>query len=141
MKRFLTIAFVSILSFGNIFASEADILIPDLHKGTFHIFRDTISAWNFLLWGALIISITLGISLYFFFNIKKIRAHRSMLEVSKIIYKNCSTYLKQQGKFLLILFVFIASIMSYYFLSIENQTIVSLLHVLMFTIIGVLGSG
>lgn len=140
MKRFLTIAFVSILSFGNIFASEADILIPDLHKGTFHIFGNTISAWNFLLWGALIISITLGISLYFFFNIKKIRAHRSMLEVSKIIYKNCSTYLKQQGKFLLILFVFIASIMSYYFLSIENQTIVSLLHVLMFTIIGVLGS-
>ena len=140
MKRYLTILLFILFSFSNVFASEADILIPDLHKGTFHIFGNTISAWNFLFWGALIISITLGISLYFFFNIKKIRAHKSMLDVSKIIYKNCRTYLKQQGKFLLILFVFVALIMTYYFLSIANHTIGSLLFVLMFTIIGILGS-
>src|SRR5262245_14788667 len=95
-------------------ASEADLAIPDLHAGTFTIFGQTISAWNLLLCGALVICGTLGISLYLRTQIHRLPAHKSMLDISEIIFQTCKTYLIQQGKFLLMLFVLIGSAISYY---------------------------
>lgn len=97
-------------------ASEADLAIPDLHQGTFTIFGRTITAWNILFYGAWVICGTLGISLYQLYQIKKQPAHQSMLDVAEIIFQTCKTYLIQQGKFLLMLFVLIAIAMSYYLL-------------------------
>ena len=88
----------------NAFASEIDLAIPDLHAGVFHILGGEINAWNFLFYGALVITGTLGFSLLMFFQIKKLPAHESMLNVAATIYKTCRTYLLQQGKFLLMLF-------------------------------------
>src|SRR5262245_15378622 len=102
-------------------ASEADLAIPDLHKGTFHIFGGEITAWNLLAVGALVICGTLGISLYQFYEIKKQPAHKSMLDVAEIIFQTCKTYLIQQGKFLLMLFVLIAIAMSYYLLGFSHE--------------------
>jgi K(+)-stimulated pyrophosphate-energized sodium pump len=48
------------------YASEADLAIPDLREGTFHVFGMEMTSWNFLFYGALIIAGTLGFSLLLF---------------------------------------------------------------------------
>src|SRR5687768_9091822 len=65
-------------------ASEASLAIPDLHEGKFNLFGTTISAWNLLFYGALVICGTLGISLYLKAQIRKLPAHKSMLDVADI---------------------------------------------------------
>src|SRR5262249_41753141 len=73
--------------------------------------------WWLLFWGAMVITGTLGISLYLRAQIHKLPAHRSMLNVAETIFQTCKTYLIQQGKFLLMLFVLIAIAISYYLLA------------------------
>ena len=98
-------------------ASEADLRIPDLHPAKFFTGGDPskgISAWDLLFYGAMVIAGTLGISLYQLAQIYKQPAHKSMLAVSEIIFQTCKTYLIQQGKFLLMLFGFIAVAIAFY---------------------------
>src|SRR4051794_16102987 len=110
---------------GTATASEADLAIPDLHAGRFFNHGDPnagISAWNLLLYGAFVICGTLGISLYLRAQIKALPAHKSMLDVAEIIYETCKTYLIQQGKFLLMLWVLIALSISYYMLGFSHES-------------------
>jgi K(+)-stimulated pyrophosphate-energized sodium pump len=95
-------------------ASEASLAIPDLHQGQFNLFGATISAWNLLLYGAFVICGTLGISLFLRAQIRALPAHKSMLDIAEVIFQTCKTYLIQQGKFLLMLFAFIAAAISFY---------------------------
>ena len=88
--------------------------IPDLWKhGSFDTLGG-ITPGTLLFWGSFVILGTLGISLYQLAQIHKQPAHKSMLDISEIIFQTCKTYLIQQGKFLLMLFVFIASAITYY---------------------------
>jgi K(+)-stimulated pyrophosphate-energized sodium pump len=122
-------------------ASEADLAIPNLDEhGTFTIFGNKIKAGDLLLYGSLVICGTLGISLYQFYQIKKQPAHQSMLNVAEIIFQTCKTYLIQQGKFLLMLFVLIAAAMSYYFIGLQHKTPAVAMQVLLFSIVGMGGS-
>ena len=91
MKRTVMLLIGALLTSANLFASEADIAIPDLHAGEFHIFGQAISSWDFLFYGALVICVTLSISLWLFSQVKKLRAHDSMLKVSEIIFALSST--------------------------------------------------
>lgn len=121
-------------------ASEADLAIPDLHEGTFHIFGTAITSWDFLFYGALIIAGTLGFSLLLFSQVKKLPAHESMTKVASTIYATCRTYLIQQGKFLLMLFALIAIVLCIYFFGLVGQSLGVVLQVLTFSIIGMAGS-
>ena len=121
-------------------ASELDLAIPDLHEGVFHIWGRTVSSWNFLFYGALVILGTLGFSLLLFRQVKKLPAHQSMLTVAKTIYATCRTYLLQQGKFLLMLFALIAAILCVYFFALAGQTVPVVAQVLLFSVVGMLGS-
>jgi K(+)-stimulated pyrophosphate-energized sodium pump len=127
-------------------ASEGDLAIPDLHAGHFNIFGLTISAWWLLFWGACVIAGTLSISLYLRAQIHRLPAHQSMLSVADIIYKTCQTYLIQQGKFLLMLWVLIACAMSYYLLGFTHGAeggigpVTTLILVLLFSVVGMGGS-
>ena len=123
-----------------VFAGEADLAIPDLHAGKFKIAGQEISAWNLLFGGALVITGTLGISLYLRSQIHKLPAHKSMLDVAEIIFQTCKTYLIQQGKFLSMLFALIAIAMTYYFMSLQGESIGTVLLVLLFSIVGIVGS-
>ncbi len=108
-------ALVALLSTGTpVMASEQDLAIPDLHAGKFTLFGTDISAWNLLLYGALVICGTLFISLYLRTQIHRLPAHRSMLNVAEVIFQTCKTYLIQQGKFLLMLFGLIAAAITFY---------------------------
>src|SRR6266705_3255655 len=88
---------VLLLAGASAHAGEADLAIPDLHKGTFTSLGG-ISAYDLLFWGAWVICGTLGISLYQIWQIHKQPAHRSMLNIAEIIFQTCKTYLIQQGK-------------------------------------------
>ncbi len=143
MNKNKTVFLVLGLLFGSsmgLSASELDLAIPDLHEGVFHIWRGTISAWDFLFYGALVIVGTLGFSLLLRHQVKKLPAHDSMLKVAKTIYATCRTYLLQQGKFLLMLFCLIAVVLCVYFFGLAGQTVSVVVQVLLFSVIGMLGS-
>jgi K(+)-stimulated pyrophosphate-energized sodium pump len=122
------------------FAGESQLAIPDLRKGTFHIGGHDITAWNLLFWGALVITGTLGISLFLRSQIKAQPAHKSMLKIADIIYATCKTYLLQQGRFLIMLFAIIGSAMAYYFLALQHEGVLTVLLVLFFSVVGMAGS-
>ena len=100
LKRILLTAGVFLFSTVQIFASEADLAIPDLHKGAPYKHLGGITPWDLLFYGALVIAGTLGISLFLRHQVKKAKSHESMLKVAEIIFQTCKTYLIQQGKFL-----------------------------------------
>jgi len=122
-------------------ASEADLAIPDLHEhGTFTIAGQRITSGNLLFYGSFVILGTLGISLYLRNQIHRLPAHKSMLDVADIIYQTCKTYLIQQGKFLILLFIIIGALMTYYFIELLEKDMETVVQVLMFSIIGMIGS-
>jgi len=137
-------------------AGEADLAIPELDVEVF--FNNTVSGWDLLAGGAMVIVGTLGISLYLRTQIHRLPAHKSQLDVAEVIYQTCKTYLIQQGKFLLMLFAFIAVAISYYLLGFGHggesasgegaaaagakhiNPFVTLLLVLFFAVVGMAGS-
>jgi K(+)-stimulated pyrophosphate-energized sodium pump len=112
------------------FASEADLKIPELSKD-----QNTL-----LLFGIVICVFGLLFGIYQFIKVKNLRAHQSMLDVAQIIYETCKTYLLQQGKFLIVLFLFIAVCISFYFGFLQHTSFGGVLLILMWTVIGILGS-
>ncbi|MDR2345087.1 MAG: sodium-translocating pyrophosphatase [Planctomycetaceae bacterium] len=132
------ILFTSSFAYG----SEADILIPDLRSGKFSMLFG-INGWLLLFCGLSVVFATLIISLYLFFEIRKLPVHESMKNVSEIIFKTCSTYLLHQGKFLIYLFICI-SVVYYVFVRVQPSAIHSwwflLIFVLFFAIVGMGGS-
>ncbi|MBR1774561.1 MAG: sodium-translocating pyrophosphatase [Bacteroidales bacterium] len=130
MKRLITLL-VSLATASTMFASEADLVIPD-----------AIHEFGFLHWGFLVTVLGFLFGMYHFIKTKKLPVHKKMLEIGEVIYKTCSTYLKQQGKFLATLFIFIGIIVAIYFggLAENNAGIGGVLLILFWTVVGILGS-
>jgi K(+)-stimulated pyrophosphate-energized sodium pump len=91
---------------------EAALVLPDLGQATF---LGGIDGRTLLLGGLLICALGLFFGLAIYQQLKKMEVHRSMLEVSELIYETCKTYLQTQGRFLLILWVFIGVAVAVYF--------------------------
>jgi K(+)-stimulated pyrophosphate-energized sodium pump len=128
-KKIFSVLFL-LLSPLTVFASEADLKIPNLepHQNTL------------LMYGLLVCVLGLAFGVYQFVKVKNLRAHSSMLDVAQIIFETCKTYLLQQGKFLVILFVFIAACVAFYFGFLQSQAVGSVLFILCWMIVGILGS-
>lgn len=130
MKKLTVLALmlcVASVSFG----SEADLVIPnEVHN------------WSFLHWGFLITILGFLFGMYQFMKVKKLPVHKSMLEIGEVIFKTCSTYLKQQGKFLALLFIFIGIVVACYFgfMTEKSAGFGGVLMILLSTVIGMLGS-
>ena len=92
---------------------EASLVLPDLRKVAF--FNDSINGHTLLMLGLIIGAFGLGFGLYIYFDLKHMPVHRSMLEISELIYETCKSYMIQQGKFLMMLWVFIAIAVGWYF--------------------------
>ncbi|MBE0641156.1 MAG: sodium-translocating pyrophosphatase, partial [Bacteroidales bacterium] len=136
MKRFLSIAAALLLPV-MMFASEADLPIPDLRDSFFPAVG--LTGWQLLLYGFIIILVGILFGVWQYATIRKIPVHQSMLNVSNIIYETCKTYLLQQGKFLIILFLIVGSAITYYFLGlVEGISIPKVLLILFWTVIGIL---
>ncbi|MGE5317688.1 MAG: sodium-translocating pyrophosphatase [Chloroflexota bacterium] len=137
MKKVLSLSLLSILPFIS-FASEADLPIPDLSTSYFK--NVGLNGHALLSWGIFIIVLGMLFGLWQFMRIKKLPAHRSMLAVSHTIYETCKTYLFQQGKFLVILFLIIGSAIFYYFYGLNQMELGRVLLVLSWSVLGILGS-
>jgi K(+)-stimulated pyrophosphate-energized sodium pump len=117
-------------------ASEADLKIPEAIKSE-----------SILYWGFLVTVLGMLFGFYQYARVRKLPAHKSMLDVAEVIYKTCSVYLKQQGKFLSVLFLFIGAAVAGYFGFLAKDHdgnslfgIGGVLLILAWTVIGILGS-
>jgi K(+)-stimulated pyrophosphate-energized sodium pump len=133
-------ALAALFSPANAFASgDVNIKIPDLAVN-FNFFGSTLSGPNLLWIGVVVCLLGLLFGFMEFSKIKGLPAHRSMLEVSSLIYETCKTYLLQQGKFLIGLWVLIAACMVYYFMFLTGETAAVVGLILFWSVLGILGS-
>jgi K(+)-stimulated pyrophosphate-energized sodium pump len=120
---------------------EAHLVIPDLSQATF---LGGTNGRSLLMWGLAICALGLLFGLVTFTQLRNLSVHRSMLEISELIYETCKTYLITQGKFLLILWVFIAVIIAAYFgwlAPVPGKSVgVTLPIILGFSLVGIAGS-
>jgi K(+)-stimulated pyrophosphate-energized sodium pump len=133
----LTLFFVLIL-FGKVFASETDIPIPEITD--IPSMFGTISGQTLLIIGMGVCVLGLLFALIQFIHVKKLPAHKSMLDVSNIIWETCKTYLIQQGKFLIILEIIIGICIFIYFHNLKHMSVDRVLFILMWSVIGICGS-
>lgn len=143
LKKFsgLALAFLLTMGFlsGNALASEIDLKIPSLDVG-YNIFGHAITGSQILFYGMWICVLGMIFGFWEFIKIKKMPAHKSMLVVSHTIYETCKTYMKQQAKLLVILELFIAACIFYYFFYLNATPLPKVMTVLMWSILGILGS-
>ncbi|HOT50549.1 MAG TPA: sodium/proton-translocating pyrophosphatase, partial [Candidatus Hydrogenedentes bacterium] len=130
------LALVMMLFAGTAGASEADLVIPDLSSVSFA----GINGHNLLLFGLIICVGGSLFGLVQFVRIRNLPVHKAMLEISDLIYETCKTYLITQGKFLALLWGFIAVIIVVYFGMLLHFTIAKVVTIVFFSIVGILGS-
>ena len=117
---------------------EADLVLPDL--STVNFIGGRVDGRMLLMGGLLVAGLGLLFGLATFTQLKNLPVHSSMLEVSELIYETCKTYLVTQGKFILILEIFIGVIMVFYFGVLERLEPMRVVIILAFSLIGIAGS-
>ena len=119
---------------------EANLVLPDLSSVNFL----GINGHALLIYGLVICFFGLLFGLTIYMQLKNLPVHRSMLEISELIYETCKTYLVTQGKFILLLWTFIAVIIALYFgvlAPVPGKPIWETLTViLLFSLVGIAGS-
>lgn len=127
-----------LLAAGAAFAGEADINLPDLTQVTF--MGGTLSGMTILNIGLIICLIGMAFGVMQYVQTKNLPAHKAMLDVSQTIWETCKTYLFQQGKFLIGLWILIAICMIYYFGPLQSKPASDIIIILICSIVGILGS-
>jgi K(+)-stimulated pyrophosphate-energized sodium pump len=119
-------------------ASDADIPIPDLKQA--HFFNGGIDGHNLLLVGLAVCAFGLLFGIFQYAQLQRLPVHKSMLEISELIYETCKQYLVTQGKFILILEGFIGLVMVVYFGFLRHLEPLQVAVILLFSMIGIAGS-
>jgi len=133
----LKISLFSVLLLPSIsFAGEAELILPDLRESSFF----GTNGHNLLLIGLVICILGMIFGFIMYMGIKKLPVHTAMKEISELIYETCKTYLLTQGKFLIILELFIGTIIIVYFLILRHFSLDKVAIIMLFNIIGILGS-
>jgi K(+)-stimulated pyrophosphate-energized sodium pump len=115
---------------------EANLVLPDL--GLVDV--GGYSSRSLLMIGLVVSALGALFGLLILNNLKNLPVHRSMREISELIYETCKTYLVTQGKFLAILEIFIAVIIVLYFGVLLEFEIPRVAIILLFSVVGILGS-
>ncbi len=115
---------------------EASLVLPDLSQVTMLGYNSR----TLLVTGVAICVLGLLFGLVSYSRLKKLPVHHSMLEVSELIYETCKTYLITQGRFILILEVFVGLIIALYFGFILHFPLSRVIIILVFSLIGIAGS-
>src|SRR5437016_3362193 len=140
--KFGAVAVLTLLGAGSALADEAggeaSLKLPDLSQVSFL----GIDGHKLLLFGIVICIFGLSFGLAIYSRLKNLPVHKSMRDISELIYETCKTYLITQGKFLLILWVFIAVVIVMYFgwLAPVQPVAVTLPIILIFSLVGIAGS-
>ncbi len=115
---------------------EANLVIPDLSQVSFLGMPGS----TLLMFGLIVCAAGLLFGLVIYSQLKKMPVHSSMLAISELIYETCKTYLITQGKFILILEVFIGLIILLYFGVLLDFEAIKVATILLFSLIGIAGS-
>jgi len=127
---------------------EASLVLPDLSQATF---LGGIGGRALLKWGLVVCALGLLFGLAIYAQLRNLPVHKSMREISELIYETCKTYLFTQGRFLLVLWLFIGAIVALYFGALA-QTVdaagnvvrgfpaIKVIVILAFSLIGIAGS-
>ena len=117
---------------------EASLKLPDLSSVSFL----GMNGHSLLMIGLIFCVGGLLFGLAIYVQLKNLPVHRSMREISELIYETCKTYLFTQGKFILLLWAFIAVIIALYFgvLAPVGNVAVTLPIILAFSLVGIAGS-
>ena len=132
------ILFAAIFCAANAFAGDADINLPSLQDVSFY--QGMVSSHGVLYLGLIICAVGAAFGLMQYKQTRALPVHKSMGDVSNIIWETCKTYLWQQGKFLAILWILIAVCMVYYFKGLQDKPLGEVLVILASSIVGILGS-
>ncbi|HET8541407.1 MAG TPA: sodium/proton-translocating pyrophosphatase, partial [Anaeromyxobacter sp.] len=117
-------------------AGEAELVLPDLGAVRFLGF----GGGSLLLVGILVSAAGIVFGLVISRRLAALPVHRSMLEISELIYETCKTYLVTQGKFIAVLWAFIGVIIVVYFGALRHMPSASVFLILAFSLVGILGS-
>jgi K(+)-stimulated pyrophosphate-energized sodium pump len=117
---------------------EASLKLPDLSSVSF--LNGAIDGHRLLLIGILFCLFGLGFGMVIFMRLKNLPVHRAMREISELIYETCKTYLVTQGRFILLLWAFIAVIILLYFGMLEHMEAMRVVIILVFSLVGIAGS-
>ncbi|NJD20480.1 MAG: sodium-translocating pyrophosphatase [Gemmatimonadetes bacterium] len=115
---------------------EASLILPDLSSVQFL----GVNGRALLMWGLIVVVGGLLFGLYIYRDLKGQPVHQAMAEIGDLIYETCKTYLLQQGKFLLILEIFIASIITFYYGFLMDFEPFRVVIILLFSLVGIGGS-
>ncbi len=115
---------------------EADLIVPDLSQATF-LGTD---GHTLLLGGLIVCAFGLLFGLVSYKHIRDLPVHTAMREVSELIWETCKTYLFTQGKFLLLLEVFIGVVIVVYFGALAHLAAIKVIVILLFSLLGIAGS-
>src|ERR1700691_2257193 len=115
---------------------EAALKLPDLSSVSFL----GIDGHRLLMIGLLFCVFGLAFGMVIFVRLKNLPVHRSMREISELIYETCKTYLITQGKFLMLLWAFIAAIIVLYFGVLRHFEVPRVVIILVFSLVGIAGS-
>jgi K(+)-stimulated pyrophosphate-energized sodium pump len=115
---------------------EANLKLPDLSSVNFL----GIDGHKLLLFGILFCVFGLAFGLWIYQRLKNLPVHRSMREISELIYETCKTYLITQGKFILLLEAFIAVVIVLYFGLLLKYEAMRVIIILLFSVVGIAGS-
>jgi K(+)-stimulated pyrophosphate-energized sodium pump len=135
---FLLSSIVFLLLAGTALAGEADIKLPDLT--TISFLGGALSGIMILNVGLVVCFIGMIFGVLQYVQTKNLPAHKAMLDVSQTIWETCKTYLFQQGKFLIALWILIAICMIYYFGVLQGKVVSDIIIILVCSIVGILGS-
>ncbi|MFN0084952.1 MAG: sodium-translocating pyrophosphatase [Blastocatellia bacterium] len=116
---------------------EANLKLPDLSTVTF---LGGTNGRSLLLAGLAVSALGMIFGLVIYMQLKKLPVHKSMLEISELIYETCKTYLVTQGKFILILEAIIAVIIIAYFGFLLHFEFARVAIILFFSLVGIAGS-
>jgi len=116
---------------------EANLVLPDLGQVAF---LGGISGRSLLMIGLVVVAAGLAFGLVIYKQLENMAVHSSMKEISELIYETCKTYLITQGKFLMILEIFIGLIIVFYFGFLQHFEPMKVAIILFFSVIGIGGS-
>ena len=131
--------FFGLLASTGAYASESDIVIPDLTTVKFGGLGG-VSGVTLMYLGLVICLFGAAFGVVQYKQTKALPVHDSMAKVSNTIWETCKTYLFTQGKFLAILWLLIAACMTYYFMGLQHKGLGNVIIILLASILGILGS-
>jgi K(+)-stimulated pyrophosphate-energized sodium pump len=130
------LALGALLASGVANADESELVLPDLASVTFL----GMNGRSLLMGGILVCLAGLAFGLVMYGKLKNMPVHKAMLDVSELIYETCKTYLVTQGKFILILELFIGTIMVFYFGWLRHMDAGKVVVILLASLVGIAGS-